>query len=85
MPGWVLILLVLGPLVVVTAIVRKTGGYAPGWQLRCTTCGHTRDAGEAGIVRIGASSGGKRTLGRCSACDDQLRTPALEKKPAEQP
>jgi hypothetical protein len=40
---------------------------APGWQLRCPTCGRTRPFGEVG-VRIGAASVGKRILGWCTAC-----------------
>ena len=43
-------------------------GYAPGWQVRCPHCGTTRPAAEVGIIRIGAASKGKRTLGWCSVC-----------------
>ena len=63
-----------------TLILRKTGGMAPGWQVRCTTCDRTRDAAEVGIVRIGAASAGKRTLGWCSGCR-RVRAIAIERKP----
>ncbi len=54
-------------------------GYAPGWEIRCTNCGKTRDAGDVGAVRIGASSKGKRTLGWCSGCK-WFRFLAIEEK-----
>jgi hypothetical protein len=44
-------------------------GYAPGWQVRCTRCGRTRDAGEVGITRVGAWSRKKYTIGKCSRCN----------------
>jgi hypothetical protein len=82
------VLLALGPLVVLAliflvlnAVLRRTGGYAPGWQFRCSNCNRTRDAGEAGVVRIGAASVGKRALGYCSGCH-QFRLIALERKPS---
>jgi hypothetical protein len=55
-------------------------GYAPGWQLRCTKCGKTRDAGEAGMTRVGAASWRKRTIGWCSNCR-WVRVIAVERKP----
>jgi hypothetical protein len=58
---------------------RVMKGYAPGWQIRCTKCGQTRDASEAGLVRIGALSWKKFTLGFCSHCH-RLRFIAIEKK-----
>jgi hypothetical protein len=61
-------------------ILTRTGGFAPGWQLRCPRCGRTGDASQAGIIRIGAASVGKRILGRCSECK-RLRWLALEPKP----
>ena len=79
---WVLtIWLTLGLVVffvIVTLILRVTGGYAPGWQIRCTTCGRTRDAGKAGLVRVKAASAGKRMLGWCSGCR-RLRILAAER------
>ena len=79
------ILLALGPLLIVglllvilNALLRRTGGHAPGWQFRCTKCGRTRDAAEAGVVRIGAASVGKRVLGYCSGCH-RFRLIALER------
>lgn len=55
-------------------------GYAPGWQVRCTKCGRTRDAAEVGIVRVWAASRGKWTLGWCRQCR-WLRWIAIERKP----
>ncbi|MDP6442680.1 MAG: hypothetical protein QF805_02715, partial [Pirellulaceae bacterium] len=49
---------------------------APGWRIRCTTCGRSRRAAEAGVVRLGAV-GTKRTLGKCSNCN-ALRWVAIE-------
>jgi len=43
-------------------------GEAPGWNLRCGPCGREKPAAEAGIVRIGAASVGKRVLGYCTQC-----------------
>ena len=80
--------LAIGPLVVLALVflvlnlvLSKTGGYAPGWELRCTRCHRTRDASEAGVVRIGAASVGKRVLSYCSGCH-RLRFIALERKAA---
>ncbi|MEX0885409.1 MAG: hypothetical protein WD009_03120 [Phycisphaeraceae bacterium] len=78
------VLIALGPLVVVASVVlllRLIGvrGHAPGWQLRCTRCDRTHDAAEAGLVRIGAASVGKFTLGWCSGCR-RLRRVAIERK-----
>jgi hypothetical protein len=53
-------------------------GYAPGWQVRCLTCGLRIDAGEAGVVRVGAV-GKTYTLGRCSRCQ-RLRCLVVERK-----
>ncbi len=55
-------------------------GYAPGWQVRCPHCGTTHPAGEVGIIRIGAASKGKRTLGWCSVCR-RVRLLVIEKTP----
>jgi hypothetical protein len=70
----------MGFFVALTLILRKTGGYAPGWQVRCTSCGWTRPAAEAGIVRVGAASRGKWTLGWCRNCR-KLRWIAIERQP----
>jgi hypothetical protein len=64
--------------VIIMLVVKATGGYAPGWQIRCTKCGRTRDAGKAGLVRLKATSVGKRTLGWCSGCGG-LRIIAIER------
>lgn len=63
---------------VIIALVSGQHGYAPGWQLRCTSCNATRDASEAGVVRIGAASVGKRTLGYCRYCQG-LQMIAIER------
>ena len=49
------------------------------WQIRCLTCGQTRRALDAGIVRIGAV-GRKYTLGWCSRCR-WLRRAVIEATP----
>ena len=54
-------------------------GYAPGWRVRCRTCGATRPAGEAGIWRIGGF-GKEITLGSCSQCG-RLRWLVVERDP----
>lgn len=56
-------------------------GYAPGWQVRCTGCGWARDASEVGIIRLGAWSWKKFTLGWCSRCR-RWRFLAIERKPS---
>lgn len=43
-------------------------GYAPGWRLCCTTCGRSKPANRAGVIRIGAASRHKYVLGYCSNC-----------------
>ena len=40
---------------------------APGWQVRCSHCGLTIEAGKAGIIRLGAR-GKSYKLGWCSRC-----------------
>jgi hypothetical protein len=68
----------------VVLLVRRAaakGDFAPGWRIRCLTCGRHRDAFEAGIIRIGAY-GTKYTLARCSDCG-RLRWAAIERCPAE--
>ena len=57
---------------------------APGWQIRCTHCDQSCDASEAGVIRIGAKSIGKRTLGWCSRCRS-MRFLAIEVKPEMKP
>jgi hypothetical protein len=59
-------------------------GYAPGWQIRCKKCGTTRDAGDVRMIRIGAASIGKRTLGWCSKCR-RLRMLVVERQPQPTP
>ena len=67
-------------LVIMSAVRKRTGGHAPGWRVRCLSCGHTRPAADAGIVRVGAFSSKKYTLGRCSHCGG-LRFIAIETDP----
>src|SRR5687768_4721596 len=61
------------------AVHKAGGGLAGEWALRCTRCGQTRGATEAGLVRIGAMSVGKYTLGYCSACGERLRVIAIQR------
>ena len=56
-------------------------GHAPGWQVRCVRCQATRDAASVGIVRVGAWSWKKFTLGWCSLCH-RLSVLAIERPPA---
>ena len=67
---------------IITLVVFRTGGYAPGWQLRCAQCGHSGDAGKAGVIRLWASSKGKVVKGRCSQCGGDMLV--LERKPQEE-
>lgn len=53
--------------VVLSLILKKFGGYAPGWRIRCAACSAHRPAAEAGIVRVGAV-GTKHTIARCPTC-----------------
>lgn len=39
-----------------------------GWRVECGTCKAVSPAGDAGMVRIGAASRGKRSLLNCPAC-----------------
>ena len=72
----VVVLLVL--IAVLGLVLRRTGGYAPGWMMRCASCGYTRPAAEAGMVRVGAASWKKYTLGRCTRCN-RFRIFAIER------
>ena len=66
--------------IVLGIILRITGGYAPGWRVRCRTCDHKRDAAKVGIVRVGKSVRAKRTFGWCANCR-RLRAFMVERKP----
>lgn len=61
---------------------RQDLGGSSDWQVRCPRCGRTRDAREAGVVRVFAVSRGKRILARCSQCGS-LRWAIVERKPRE--
>lgn len=39
-----------------------------GWKVECEKCRAVSAAGDAGMVRLGAASKGKRTLLKCPAC-----------------
>ena len=94
MDWWVWVLIAIGAVALVSAIVQMTEkvaavtrdisedgeDMAPGWILRCTRCQAWRPASEAGAVRLGAASKGKRTVSRCSACG-RLAWVAIEKGP----
>lgn len=55
------------------------------WQVRCTSCGATREASDVGVLRLGAWSWIKRAVGWCSHCRG-LRLIAIEHPPpAEDP
>lgn len=43
-------------------------GYAPGWRVMCIRCGRSAPADCVGIVRTGAWSVGKCTIGWCRRC-----------------
>ncbi len=72
---------IVGMLLAVFLLLRAsaTGVYAPGWQIRCLTCGRIRNASAAGIVRLGAR-GTKYTLAKCSGCE-RIRWAAIEQDP----
>lgn len=59
-------------------------GYAPGWRVRCPGCGRSRDAGELGIIRMGATRRAKKILANCSQCGG-LRMVLLEPVPETDP
>lgn len=48
------------------ALARATN--EAGWKVECARCHAISGAGDAGMVRIGAASCGKRTLLKCPAC-----------------
>ena len=53
--------------------------WAPGWRIRCRKCGLTRDAGQAGIIRLFAI-GRSYKLGFCERCN-RLRWLVCERYP----
>jgi hypothetical protein len=75
-----LVLGVVGFYLLLGIILRITGGYAPGWQIRCGSCGATRAAAEVGIVRVGWFKGqAAGTFGWCKNCRG-LRMFLVERK-----
>ncbi len=59
-------------------------GYAPGWHVRCTKCGHTRDAGDAGYVRKSTDTEAATALSWCRGCR-WLRVHSVERKRPARP
>ena len=53
---------------------------AEQWVIECPRCAHSAPALERGIIRIAASSKGKRTLARCTNCN-KLTLARLTKDP----
>jgi predicted RNA-binding Zn-ribbon protein involved in translation (DUF1610 family) len=45
-------------------------GYAPGWYYLCPSCGQRGPAADLGMIRVGASSRGKKVLLRCPQCGE---------------
>lgn len=39
------------------------------WMIQCTKCNSERSVWDAGGIRFGASSAGKRIAAKCSRCD----------------
>ncbi|GMV24687.1 MAG: hypothetical protein AMXMBFR58_07180 [Phycisphaerae bacterium] len=50
------------------------------WIISCPACGRWKTLAEAGGLRIGAVSAGKRVLGRCSSCN-RVRMMRIERPP----
>lgn len=67
--------------IVLSVLLKRFGGYAPGWRIRCAACGHVRPAAEAGIVRV-AAAGTKHTLGYCQQCR-KLGRMVIERDPGQ--
>lgn len=42
--------------------------WAPGWRVCCTSCGRSAPAASLGMIRLGARSSHKYTLGACRQC-----------------
>ena len=61
-------LIFAGALIAFFALLRLFGGYAPGWLVRCRKCGKTRNASEAGLIRVGKTGAPGLTLDYCSDC-----------------
>jgi hypothetical protein len=81
---FLLILITVVPLAAVILFVRLRGGdMAPGWQVRCLTCGLTFDAGDLGIIRLHAV-GNTYLLRKCGQCE-HMRRLIVERKPADLP
>jgi len=76
----VFVLALLGFIMILGLLLRKMGANAEGWRVRCTSCGRTRPADNVGIIRMGAISRLKYTLGRCSHCGG-VRFMAIESDP----
>ena len=86
LPEWLQwVLLALGGWLVVSSVLRLTGGYAPGWRVRCGVCGRCRPAAEHGVVRIGAFLRKRSLMAMWCGGRDHLRLGMVEPAPAEPP
>ncbi len=59
--------------------LKQTGGYAPGWHIRCLNCGKTKPAAQVGIIRIGGKAS-RKIKAQCSQCQTLVWV-VLEPKP----
>lgn len=57
---------------------RSMRASSEGWRIRCCTCGASQTVWQAGGIRWGAASIGKRKLVHCSQCG-HLRVAAVER------
>ena len=75
---------VIAVLVIVITLMKadKTGNLAPGWRVRCATCGRAKPANELGMICLGRI-GSKPMLVTCHGCE-RLRFAILEKDPEYQ-
>jgi hypothetical protein len=79
---WIVFGIAFTGAVLIRIMLRLRGGYAPGWRVRCLSCGDVRPAAEHGIVRLWRwSAFGKPTLVMCRRCG-WLRMGWLERDPS---
>jgi len=62
------------------SIMEKMRHDSQRWRIRCLTCDHSLSVWDAGGIRWGASSRGKRTTTLCPKCG-RLRVCAVELGP----
>jgi hypothetical protein len=67
-------------------ISKGDNGFAPGWQVRCATCGHTIPGNKAGVFRLGFRGKGRRYESKIWHCDIcmGLRSFYIEQIPDEE-